>query len=274
MDFIAFIVLAFGSYWVFADVKKHGGTTVTGLAWATGVFFIFIIVLPLWLFWGRKKASGNVITTSIFCRYCGAQSEMNGSFCTRCGKPLGSDNLNEHQATAVESSDFQTTDKSNVKNSSKGDSKMTKGHHMNITSNSLNQLFQEFSPTGDGMNDAQTLFDISSKARSMFNEASNRKSEMSEDDLLRLDSADSYLTDADAILRCESWDQIQEVIDESMTDVGGFLENEMYDEGEFDFVIEMLQSKFDDPEAFAADLGFRYALYNAGYEFEQIELFQ
>jgi hypothetical protein len=71
----------------------------------------------LWLFWGRKEVGGNVITTSIFCKSCGAACEMNGSFCSHCGKSLG-------QTSTVGSSAIQTTEKLNIKNNSKVDSKM------------------------------------------------------------------------------------------------------------------------------------------------------
>ena len=112
MDFIAFIILAFGSYWVFTDVKKHGGSTVTASVWATGFFFIFIIVLPLWLFWGRKEVGGNVITTSIFCKSCGAPCETNAAFCTRCGKSLGQ--TSTVGSSANKKDDMQKTDISNA----------------------------------------------------------------------------------------------------------------------------------------------------------------
>lgn len=52
---ISLVIAGFAAYWVFNDAKSRGNSSTYATAWAAGTFFLLIIVLPLYLLFGRKS---------------------------------------------------------------------------------------------------------------------------------------------------------------------------------------------------------------------------
>jgi hypothetical protein len=74
--FIAFCA----ALWTYKDAKRRGMRGASG--WATGVFLLFIVFLPLYL--ATRDPLGSGITTRVCCD-CGSAVPAGGQFCSSCG---------------------------------------------------------------------------------------------------------------------------------------------------------------------------------------------
>jgi hypothetical protein len=96
IDGLAFLVglsmAAVAAYWVYKDAKSKNVHDPGG--WAVLTLLGFIIFLPVYLLWGRKRVNHTELQTIAtpggkrFCAQCGAQLPVDVRFCTNCGREI------------------------------------------------------------------------------------------------------------------------------------------------------------------------------------------
>ena len=94
-NIILFIILVVVALWVFYDSQKRGYTVWRGLLWATGVFWVMIIFLPLYLVARKRKErlfaqAGQTQEpfSKTSCFYCGKSYVGDPPICPHCGQNL------------------------------------------------------------------------------------------------------------------------------------------------------------------------------------------
>lgn len=90
-----FLIINLGvALWVFYDSQKRGFTFWKGLFWASGVFFLLIIFLPLYLIVRSRKEGvrGRARPADLgarrACFYCGQPYGGQPERCPNCGQNL------------------------------------------------------------------------------------------------------------------------------------------------------------------------------------------
>lgn len=96
MHYIGTIVGLLAALWVYHDAKKFGHTALSATMWAVGTFMLLIVVLPLYLFLGRKQVmkkaaqddvidiEGQVVVNTISCPMCGRNIPEDSQRCPFC----------------------------------------------------------------------------------------------------------------------------------------------------------------------------------------------
>lgn len=87
MQFLGVAIAFMVALWVYSDAKKRGKTTRNAFFWFTGVFFVLILFLPLWLI--RRPRVKLCSHCGEYYEYGASEYEASKGFCPRCGVELG-----------------------------------------------------------------------------------------------------------------------------------------------------------------------------------------
>lgn len=99
---IGFLIAFIAAILVYNDAKKHGHEMGSALLWALGTLAMLIVVLPLYLIFGRRpqlkknRADSNIIDieatvvdeTYANCTMCGSKVKDDFNICPYCGFTL------------------------------------------------------------------------------------------------------------------------------------------------------------------------------------------
>lgn len=103
MHFIFTLAAVAAAYWVYQDARTKGYTTSTVLLWTIGTLMMMVIVLPLYLLFGRRpkgrtRRGEQIIdveatavvdeTNKIDCPMCGSKVQEDFKLCPYCGYTL------------------------------------------------------------------------------------------------------------------------------------------------------------------------------------------
>jgi transposase-like protein len=116
-----------------------------------------------------------------------------------------------------------------------------------------------------------TIKNALSDSKSFIEQAkSNIKKGILTDEFDRLESAENYINDGFSLIQATSWIDVEDSLNASLTDAMVMIEDDAYEEG-FDDPITFLKEKHDNYTVFIKTLIVDNFLYNAGYEFENLE---
>lgn len=122
--------------------------------------------------------------------------------------------------------------------------------------------------------DLDTIKNALNVSKSFIEQAKNNiKQGILTDKYDNLESAENYLTDAFSLIQAKSWLDVELALKESLTDAMVMIEDDAYEEGYEDPVdpIAYLKEKYDSHTAFIKSLVVDNFLYNAGYEFGNLD---
>jgi len=90
------------AFFVYNDAKKRGHGVITGILWSVGSAIVPYVILPLYLFVGRKTKKQNqyydhdvidieatVVEETIDCARCGKKIKEDSLVCPYCQEPTG-----------------------------------------------------------------------------------------------------------------------------------------------------------------------------------------
>ena len=119
--------------------------------------------------------------------------------------------------------------------------------------------------------DLDTIKNALNVSKSFIEQAKNNiKKGILTDKFANLESAENYLTDGFSLIQAKSWLDVELALKESLTDAMVMIEDDAYEEG-FDDPITYLKETHDNHIVFIKSLVIDNFLYNAGYEFENLE---
>lgn len=119
--------------------------------------------------------------------------------------------------------------------------------------------------------DLDTIKNALNDSKSFIEQAkSNIRKGILTDEFDRLESAENYINDGYSLLQATSWLDVEESLNSSLTDAMVMIEDDAYEEG-FDDPITYLKETHDNHIVFIKSLVIDNFLYNAGYEFENLE---
>lgn len=101
MASIGFLIAGLSAIWVYNDAKRRGRDFGSALLWAIGTMAMVVIVLPLYLLFGRRPqmrkdfnadiidVEATVITDNVInCTMCGSKVKEDYNVCPYCGFTL------------------------------------------------------------------------------------------------------------------------------------------------------------------------------------------
>ena len=119
--------------------------------------------------------------------------------------------------------------------------------------------------------DLDTIKNALNVSKSFIEQAKNNiKKGILTDKYDNLESAENYLTDGFSLIQAKSWLDVELALKASLTDAMVMIEDDAYEEG-FDDPITYLKETHDNHMVFIKSLVIDNFLYNAGYEFENLE---
>ena len=119
--------------------------------------------------------------------------------------------------------------------------------------------------------DLDTIKNALNISKSFIEQAKNNiKQGILTDKYDNLESAENYLTDGFSLIQAKSWLDVELALKASLTDAMVMIEDDAYEEG-FDDPITYLKETHDNHMVFIKSLVIDNFLYNAGYEFENLE---
>jgi transposase-like protein len=122
--------------------------------------------------------------------------------------------------------------------------------------------------------DLDTIKNALNVSKSFIEQAKNNiKKGILTDQYDNLESAENYLTDGFSLIQAKSWPDVELALKESLTDAMVMIEDDAYEEGydDPDDSITYLKEKYDNHTTFIKSLVVNNFLYNAGYEFENLD---
>lgn len=99
---IGFLIAFFAAFWVYNDAKRRGHELGSALLWALGTLAMLVVVLPLYLLFGRRPqlkknckdpriidVEATVVSeTYTNCTMCGSKVKEEFNVCPYCGFTL------------------------------------------------------------------------------------------------------------------------------------------------------------------------------------------
>lgn len=102
MVLVGYLIAFLAAFWVYNDAKRRGHDLGSALLWAVGTLAMAMIVLPLYLLFGRRQQMSKVRKDSdiidveatvvsdnvVNCNMCGSKVKEDYNVCPYCGYTL------------------------------------------------------------------------------------------------------------------------------------------------------------------------------------------